>query len=603
MRHLHNIASALCWAALSLLTMTACEGGDLYQVDAPDWISQKIDSIEKSKNSNEQEPLVGMQEDVYSFGATDFTSGFWQSFSKYYVIPEGEKWNAVFTLNLNAADNTYYKNFALILTNDADRGGAGYTEYGAFRFDATGDSAKYNSQWGKHLFFKFANSTQLLSPDDNNKDANMQKLGGKVTLTVDRSKPDTFLIKLTNGVVTKTYVQPYSLPNLNADTSNKNMRCFICVDGSYIDFLQSNIVPIGGLTSAKDKAPVSMTLQNVPDQVDLGTSLEDAMANVSATVTFEEGVTKVVPAAEIYFTAIPDMDQLGKKTLVAIYNKTFKGEAAATPIVAKADFEVVERITSIKVTKAPAHTRYYFFNSVATADMAGRTLAFDPTGMEVTATYGSGATGVVSNAKLGFTPVPAKAGKHRVTITTENGQAATVDVTVEESKTTTKTPNPTVLGPTDNSGGWWSVHTDNIRVPAGETYAVPFTNYSSMGNNWNNFVVVLRNAASTTEYGVVRADNFGWGGGYDACVHGGTQGDMATWLAAMNGAKVTVYVTNCNNGTADVQAVMQGTDGNTYTQYYLGINTVDPDDLCLAFTIDACHLVFGSQAAKRHTIR
>ena len=30
-------------------------------------------------------------------------------------------------------------------------------------------------------------------------------------------------------------------------------------------------------------------------------------------------------------------------------------------------------------------------------------------------------------------------------------------------------------------------------------------------------------------------------------------------FADMNGAKVTVYVTNCGNGTADIQAIMEGT--------------------------------------------
>lgn len=59
----------------------------------------------------------------------------------------------------------------------------------------------------------------------------------------------------------------------------------------------------------------------------------------------------------------------------------------------------------------------------------------------------------------------------------------------------------------------------------------------------------------------------------------------------MNGAKVTVYVTNCGNGTADVQAVMQGTTGTTSTQYYLGISTVDPADLNFALTVDSSHLV------------
>jgi hypothetical protein len=59
----------------------------------------------------------------------------------------------------------------------------------------------------------------------------------------------------------------------------------------------------------------------------------------------------------------------------------------------------------------------------------------------------------------------------------------------------------------------------------------------------------------------------------------------------MYGAHVKVYVTNCNNGTADVQAVMNGTDGVTYTQYYCGINTVDPADLYMAFTVDGSHFV------------
>lgn len=105
-------------------------------------------------------------------------------------MDDGQRWDAQFNLSVNPDDNTYYKNFALVVTNDVDRGGTGYTEYGAFRFDYTGDSATYNSQWGNYLWFKYANSTQVMSPVDN-KDAGLQQLGGKVTLTVDRTKPDT----------------------------------------------------------------------------------------------------------------------------------------------------------------------------------------------------------------------------------------------------------------------------------------------------------------------------------------------------------------------------------------------------------------------------
>ena len=589
MKYINQLLSFFLLAFTTLLILPSCEGGTLYNIDSPDWISEKIDSINRLKQGTGEEVLVGMKEDVYSFGARDFSSGWWQQFSKYYVIPENAKWNAVFNLNLNPDDNTYYRNFALIIANDMDRSAAGYKEYGVIRFDATGDSLKFNSQWGD-LYFKYSQSNQLLAPIDN-KDENVQKLGGKVTLTVDRSRKDTFLIKLTNGTVTKTYTQPYKLVNHNTDTNNKNIRCFLCPEGSYIDFLQTNIVPVEGLTSAKDKAPVSMRLLNVPEDVDEGTTVEEAMANVSAEVIFEEGMKKIIPASELYFSAIPDMNGLGERQLVVIYNKTFKGENAATPIIAHASFKIVPKLLSIQVTKQPTHTHYYIYNVTGISGQEERTLAFDKTGLEVKATYPNGRVEVINNDKLTFSAIPAKVGRHVVRVETTNGKTAEIPITVSASAVTTATPTPKVLGGTNNSSAWWSAHTGNLDVPIGQTRKVVFTNYSSKANNWNNFVIVLR-TQNNTEYAVLRADNFGWGSGYGSCVHGGTQGDWAPWLASMDGAKVTVYITNVNNGTADVQIVMRGTDGKTYTQHYLGIDSINPNDLYFAFTIDSCHLVF-----------
>lgn len=589
MKYINQLFSFFLLAFTTLLILPSCEGGTLYNIDSPDWISEKIDSINRLKQGTGEEVLVGMKEDVYSFGARDFSSGWWQQFSKYYVIPENAKWNAVFNLNLNPNDNTYYRNFALIIANDMDRSAAGYKEYGVIRFDATGDSLKFNSQWGD-LYFKYSQSNQLLAPIDN-KDENVQKLGGKVTLTVDRSRKDTFLIKMTNGVVTKTYTQPYKLVNHNNDANNKNIRCFLCPEGSYIDFLQTNIVPVEGLTSAKDKAPVSMKLLNVPEDVDEGTTIEEAMANVSAEVIFEEGMKKIIPASELYFSAIPDMNGLGERQLVVIYNKTFKGENAATPIIAHASFKIVPKLLSIQVTKQPTHTHYYIYNVTGISGQEERTLAFDKTGLEVKATYPNGRVEVINNDKLTFSAIPAKVGRHVVRVETTNGKTAEIPITVSASAVTTATPTPKVLGETNNSSAWWSAHTGNLNVPIGQTRKVIFTNYSSKANNWNNFVIVLR-AQNNTEYAVLRADNFGWGSGYGSCVHGGTQGDWAPWLASMDGAKVTVYITNVNNGTADVQIVMRGTDGKTYTQHYLGIDSINPNDLYFAFTIDSCHLVF-----------
>lgn len=574
MRHLNKLLFACGLVAFGLPTLTGCEGGELFDVNAPDWISDKVQEIEDAENANQDE------EDVYTFGNTDYSSGWWTAFSEYYVVPDGRMWTAEFELHIDPNATNTYKNFALVITNDVDRDGEGYKEYGVIRYDYQPSG---NSEWGDYIDRSYVQSTLTFETDT---DEGIEKLGGKVTLTVDRTIDDFFVVTMTNGVVTKTYEQPYELENLNAEASNTNIRCFLVVEGSYIDFLSSEIGTTGGSIS-EDKDPKSMVLQNVPQHVDVGTSLEEAMAEV----TFgEDGVTKTVAASELSFSAIPDMDTPGQKTLVAAYNKTFQGKNCDTPIMAYANFEVVEPITSIEVTTPPLYTDYYYYISEATQSLTGR--IFNPTGMVVTATTSTGSTRTLSNSELSFSMVPAKAGQQTITITAGEGITTTVNVNVKESQVSEVTnSSKTTIGTTNNSTAFWGDFSDEFNVPVGKTKSITFTNYSNLVSSWNNYVAVLRKS-DKTEYAVVRADNYGWGAGYEACIHSGTQGDLATWLAGMNGAKVTVYVTNCGNGTADVQAVMDGTTGTTSTQYYLGINTVDPNDLNFALTVDGCHLVF-----------
>ena len=491
MKYLNKISTAFCAAALGLMSLTSCEGGDLFSVNAPDWLSSKADSIAAEKAKNQGGDVIeGLEEDVYTVGATDYSTGWWAQFSKYYQIPEGQKWIAQFNLNINPNASNTYKNYAMIICNDEDRGAANYKEYGAIRYDFQPSG---NSEWGDYIDRSLATSDLEFQTDT---DTGVDKLGGKVTLTVDRTNGG-LEVTMTNGTVTKTYIQKSPLVNLNADAANTTIRCFLVPEGSYISWLGSTIKPIGGFTSKEDKQPLSMTLNGVPKKVLQGTTLEEAFANVTATVQFEQEVSATVKASDLTFQAIPNMNSLGKKTLVAVYAKTYKGEAAGTPVIASAEFEVVDKMY-------------------------------------------------------------------------------------------------TSIGATDNSTGWWGAHSENIKVAAGETFVQTFTNYTSGLNNWNNFVVVLCKA-DNTEYAVVRADNYGWGTGYDACTPTcDNGGDWATWLAAMDGAKVTTYITNNGDGTADVKAVIIGNNGNTYTQEYNGINTVDPNDFYFRYTVDGCHLEFDS---------
>ena len=637
MRHLNKLASLFGVAALGL-ALTGCEGGDLYNIDSPDWIAERADSIANSKSNEPQEELEGMEEDVYTIGNTDYSTGWWATFSKYYQIPDGETWNAIFNLNINPNASNTYKNFALILCNDEDRGAGNYKEYGAIRYD---NQPSGNSEWGDYIDRDCVESTLTFGSDT---DAGVEKLGGRVTLTIDRSDPSTFVVKMTNGTVTKTYKAKSALPNLNADESNNKIRAFLVPEGSYINFLQSNIEPIGGFTSAEDKQPLSLKLNGVPRKVLENTELADFLANITATVEFEQQVSKTVKAEDLTIEVIPDLASLGTKTLVAAYNKTFKGENAAQPVIGYATFEVVDKMyTSIGATDnstpfwgahseyvkvAPYETFVSNFTNFTSGISNWNNFCVVLTRLDASEyavvradNYGWGdgyGSCIPSGGQADWGAwLAAMDGAKVTTFVTNNGDG-TADVkcvmvgndgntyyqdyigiggvdpedfyfhfTVDGSHI----EFDNVIGEEDNSSPFWGAHSEYVNVPAGQTYTQRFKNFTNGVSNWNNFCVVLTRL-DATEYAVVRADNYGWGDSYAACIPSGGQLDWGAWLAAMDEAMVTVSVTNNGDGTADVKCVMVGNDGNTYYQDYLGISPVDPADLYFHFTVDGSHLIF-----------
>ena len=40
--------------ALGFLALTGCEGGEIYEVNAPDWVSEKVDSIANANKGTEE---------------------------------------------------------------------------------------------------------------------------------------------------------------------------------------------------------------------------------------------------------------------------------------------------------------------------------------------------------------------------------------------------------------------------------------------------------------------------------------------------------------------------------------------------------------------
>lgn len=582
MKHLNKLASVFCVAAMGLTALTGCEGSDLFSVNGPDWISEKADSI---ANANQgQAPTIS----PLVLGAEDNSDAFWASHLDQDIkVPSNKIYTVGFTNYSSGANN--YNNYYVVLRS-ADK----TKEYAVLRSDDYGWSTNYDNGYTNctHSNTGSADWATWLTAMN----------GAHVTVAVTNNGDNTAdVVATVEGTDGKTYVQNYS----GIGVESGDLYLDFTTDGCHYVFDKAEV----DVADAVDQQPSSMELINVPEEVDKNSTLAEATAGIKGKVTYSGGTVKEVAASDLSFMLVPGtglntdgkLDQVGEYYVVATLNKTMFGKTAEKSVSASAKINVVAGIKSIKITKAPSRTKYYFYNSAALKGVE-HTLAFDPTGMEVTATYVEGDPAVLDNSKLTFSKIPATAGTHQVTITTENGKKTTVDVTVAESAVKAVTMSPSVLGAEDNSTMWTApTYTEFEKIALGQTAVIKFTNYSNLLGNWNNFLAVLR--SGDAEQTVLRADNWGWGAGYEASFKSGGQADWATWLAAMNGAQVTAYFTNCGNGTVDAQFIMVGTDGNTYNQYYLGLNNFDPSDVQVGFSVDGSHLNFGAASARKHYAR
>lgn len=582
MKHLNKLASVFCVAAMGLTALTGCEGSDLFSVNGPDWISEKADSI---ANANQgQAPTIS----PLVLGAEDNSDAFWASHLDQDIkVPSNKIYTVGFTNYSSGANN--YNNYYVVLRS-ADK----TKEYAVLRSDDYGWSTNYDNGYTNctHSNTGSADWATWLTAMN----------GAHVTVAVTNNGDNTAdVVATVEGTDGKTYVQNYS----GIGVESGDLYLDFTTDGCHYVFDKAEV----DVADAVDQQPSSMELINVPEEVDKNSTLAEATAGIKGKVTYSGGTVKEVAASDLSFMLVPGtglntegkLDQVGEYYVVATLNKTMFGKTAEKSVSASAKINVVAGIKSIKITKAPSRTKYYFYNSAALKGV-DHTLAFDPTGMEVTATYVEGDPAVLDNSKLTFSKIPATAGTHQVTITTENGKKTTVDVTVAESAVKAVTMSPSVLGAEDNSTMWTApTYTEFEKIALGQTAVIKFTNYSNLLGNWYNFLAVLR--SGDAEQTVLRADNYGWGAGYEASNKSGGQADWATWLAAMNGAQVTAYFTNCGNGTVDAQFIMVGTDGNTYNQYYLGLNNFDPSDVQVGFSVDGSHLNFGAASARKHYTR
>lgn len=556
---------ALYAVVLAAFSLVGCEELDTYSIDAPGDLQSRIDSIADAKASIDTGDTTYIDIATAIVGAEDYSSGWWTAFSDYFTVPSNKLLHIAF-INHNGGSQNNWNNWNLGVANEvADRDADGYEEYFVLRSDAYG--------WGNGDFDLAMVSHNYPDTDGDGdiwNDFRATMDGAYVTIEIDHSATGNVFVTATavgtNGTeLLMTYQQPVSATN--------DITAFLICDASFFEMQEAYLLP-SKVTVVEDVDPVSIAVEGAPAFVEIGN--EDFWGDAVATVTYADGSSEQVDTADVSFNVIPDMTTLGEKTVIVSYNKTKQGELSA-PVTTFYTLEVTNSVASIEITALPVITTYYFYN-----DTSG--IIFDPAGMEVTATYSDGTTGILGNETLEIGKIEA----------VEGAQSFVISYVGATSTVTTTCPLTLVkgidqVGASDFSTAWWTEFSDNYTVASGSSKTLTMYCYSNEANNWHSPSTILRKADGT-EYGVVRMDNFGWGSGYDGIATATNDWNWDVFTSNINGSKIIITVTNNGDNTANIRYDMTYATGETHFQLYEGI-AVESADLNTALVLERAYLV------------
>lgn len=137
-----------------------------------------------------------------------------------------------------------------------------------------------------------------------------------------------------------------------------------------------------------------------------------------------------------------------------------------------------------------------------------------------------------------------------------------------------------IVGPEDNSAGWWAYFSDYFTIPSNKLLHLEFVNHGTGVNNWNNWNLALanaeRDAEGYAEYFLLRSDAYGWGnadydGGMISQNYPDTDGDDDIWndfRTTMQGARVSLDIDHSATGNVFVTATAVGTNNTVLVETY-----------------------------------
>ncbi len=355
-----------------------------------------------------------------------------------------------------------------------------------------------------------------------------------------------------------------------------------------------------------DNQPKSLVITGAPSAVELNST--DFLKDAVVTVNWDNGASDVLTADDFVISTTAPMDEDGKLTTVGTYTVTVsyastKNGNPAKPVASSYILEVTAPISSVK---AESTGNVFYFKMGAKINKEDVN-----TGMYIKQVYGVTESADIPLPTSEYTTdvtIPATIAEGEniiISIKYKDFAPATIEVPLKlEIVSTPVSLGAHTVGAEDNTAGWWEVHSPMVKVEAGTGVILTITNYNNEAENWFNFLVQLTNGKAEItdtyaqnnlegydEYAILRADNYGWGAGYDVNADLVLNADhnWDIFSANLNGAKINVEVIN-KGTTCDVIYTYTGTvDGLVHTQKYLNVKVTG--DLYVNFTAEKAHIV------------
>lgn len=554
---------ALMVGSVASAAFVGCDEDDTFDINSPDWLSSKIDSIANSKNNSSGDTTI-IELSNTTVGATDNSAAWWTAFSDAVAIPSGKKLTFEFDNYGSGAEN--WNNWNVCVANNKSRDAEAYKEYFVLRSDAYGWGGKMADEGYAYDAEAISTNYAEVAGDNEQWAFFKEKMQGAHTVMEIQHVAAGyvyFTATMTAADGTKL-VEEYHQTCSPAE----DIYAFLVCDGSHFENLSAILTPASIVISESN--PARMELSGYPSFLALGDSAY--YDGVKAKIYFEDGTTTEADTSELSFVS-PDLSSLGSKTVTVIYNKTSKGNYCA-PIYASYDILITD---FKKIEVEVADNVKYFFPKEA------ESVPFIVPSAKV---YGIGSDGdstLLDNSLVKFSAVSPD-GKYTVEY---QGMKAACTAKVELG-------DYVQVGASDFSSGWWTVFSDDEQVKKGETWTKTVQLRSDNIENWHSLAVVLRTAGKK-EYAVVRTDNYGWGAGYDRIVTPESDWNFETFKNNLDGAMYTINVTN-NGETIDVMLNVIDASGTAHFQNYKGVKTagteqVDADDVFVSLTCEKAYLL------------